>query len=206
MARTTAQLLEQLQRFMPEHIGEPLAPVLGGVAAAFAEVEQAVDELVDDTTIGGAEEEWLTLRADDQGLARLPSETDAELRLRLRNPERQLTPGAILDAVNGLLATYTATEAVMVEWFYGSNFLGQMYLGQFHFAPSPLAFVIFVPRVGDVPNLTDSFLGVSYLGTTYLGSGGVHIAYTQLGKLLARQRAAGIRAWIVVDDTGRIVS
>ncbi len=120
-AETTAAteaFLTALLRWLPPDY-ESVLPILGGSAGAMGAVQGVVPTLIDLTTIELGTGKWLTLHARGLGKDRATDETDAELRTRLRQIEDSVTPQAILDAVNALLATVTADTATLQEWFEG---------------------------------------------------------------------------------------
>src|SRR5690606_15826838 len=95
----------------------PLKPWLAGMAAMLSEAEARGAALAEVGTFGGATGMWLRLHARGYGLKPGPNESDEALRDRLRNPERRVTPEAVLAAVNAALAPYTETQAELVEWW-----------------------------------------------------------------------------------------
>jgi hypothetical protein len=199
VSRTTAQILEQLLRFLPDRF-RSYSDVRGGGAAGLAEAEALWEELAAAATIGGAEGVILRLRARGFGIYAQGDETDATLRARMRGVEGQVTRPAILDAVNALLAPYTATEAGMLEGkdegFWDVDFWWDSTI----FADQHNAFVLVLPLLGD------EVVGASYFDCDdyfdvdfYWGSGVEHAVYASIGALVRRIRAAGIRVWIHIE-------
>ncbi len=197
MARTTADLLEQLMRWLPPGMA-PYRPVLGGYAAAARAAEVAGEAAVDAATLGGAVAQWLDLHARGYGVERADGETDAQLVERLRNPEDMLTRSAILAAADRLLADYTDVAAVMIENWDGTHLDLDLYLDIACLVPQK-AFALVVPLVGD-PVTGASFADSDYAdGETYAGSGVEHPVYAVLLREIHRLRAAGVSWWLVID-------
>jgi len=199
VARSTATLLEQLERFLPPEY-EGLRPVLAGMAAAMAEAESAGDDLVDEVTVSGADGIWLQLLAKGYGLSKGYGESDAELRARLQSPEDQLTREAILAVVNDLLSTYTATEASMVEWFEGPAVDVDAWCDLSTIVDPSNRFVLELPLVGDFPHLgaaidLDAYADVD----AWLGTGIEHPIYATIWAAVDRLRAAGVQWCLFVD-------
>lgn len=200
MARTVDELLEQIERFVPADDRLLLRPLFAGIAACMRECELAGDDMVDAATVGSSVDKWLTLLARSYGLRRASLETDAQLRSRIRYPERQLTKAAILDRVNAILAPYTATEAEMLQWWEASTYLGYAwYLDHGRMSGGPHSFLLLVPLVGDLPGGA-SFLGATYLSATYLGVH-EHEVYDLISAEVDRIRAAGVRGYVAIDAT-----
>lgn len=145
MARTTDEILAQMLRHLPPAY-RPLTPWLAGMAAMFAEAEARGVALAEVGTFAGADGMWLRLHARGYGLIPGPDETDAALRDRLRNPERKITPGAVLAAVNAAIAPY---EAKLVEW-WGYPVLDDDFVldsADGHLVEVPNSFVIHIPEL-----------------------------------------------------------
>ena len=198
MARTTTDLLEQLQRHLPPAYG-PLQPVLAGLAATLDQAESSTSELVASTTVEEAEGIWLTLLAQGYGVRRAAGESDSSLRVRLRAPERQMTVAAILDATNAILADVTTEEAVLVEHADGELWLDQdLWLDQSRLYDQHNAFTLEVPLVEE-PLVGSSFVDHSFLDADlFLGEGTEPSVYAVIASTVERLRAAGVRWWLVL--------
>lgn len=211
MSRTTADLLAQLERFLPPRYAA-LRPVLAGIAAQLALADATWEDFATASTVGGASDEWLTLLARGYGIDRSQDETDGSVRGRIRNPVPLVTPAAILAGVNDLLEAYTATPARLVETLRAPGGLtGEpdettafvLDLSRFG---AWNHFTVIVPRVGtpwgggSVLELLDPahgfILGIGVLGL----SGSIHPVYFAIVAFLRRARAAGIRVTLVIED------
>lgn len=213
MARTTAELAEQLARFLPASVAEGLDPLVGGAAAALQVALEGVDDLellVDFvTTAADPDPSWLDLHADGYGIYRLPGETSEGLLTRLQNVDDALTPVSILAAVNALLAPYTATEAVMLEW-WDEPYLADdgksddpiLWLDHSYWSGGTRTFLILVPIIADSALPWGSYLGHdTYLGHFYWGiDSGEHPVYHAIVAEVERLRAAGIAWRLVYSD------
>jgi hypothetical protein len=199
MARTTAAILAQLERFLPPRYAA-YRDVLAGGAAGLAEADALWEDLADAATIGGADGVFLRLRARGFGIQAQGDETDASIRSRIRSVEGQVTRPAILAAVNALLAPYTATEATMLEpWDEG--FLDyDCYSDDTRLCDAHNSFVLVLPLVGDQVG-GSSYIDDGYIDIDlYVGaSGEEHPVYEAIRVLVNRIRAAGIRAWMAID-------
>lgn len=218
MARTTEQILAQIERLVPESY-RPLRPVLAGVAAQLRQLELTGEASVDDVTIGGAEGTWLTLLARGYGVRRSTGESDASVRGRLRNVDERLTVTAIETAVDAILPSGSCT---VVEHYKSGIYLtsgatvnGPEGYSFFLDCPEPIpgetafasyfydqhnAFSLVVPLYGDLP-FGDSYLGSSFLDTMFLGGGeSLDSTYFAVVSLVEDLRAAGVRWWLVIDS------
>lgn len=150
MARTTDEILAQMLRHLPPAY-RPLTPWLAGMAAMFAEAEARGVALAEVGTFGGASGMWLRLHARGYGLIPGPDETDTALRDRLRNPERKITPGAVLAAVNAAIAPYGPVQAELVEWWDFPVLDHDFVLdsANAHLVEVPNSFVIHIPDLPD---------------------------------------------------------
>lgn len=210
MSATTAQLLAQIERFGPRRYIAVRA-ILAGIAAQLAAADAVVESFATSSTVAGASGAWLTLLARGYGVARAQDETDASLRDRLRDPVPLVTPAAILEGVNAILADYTATEARLVETMRSIGPLTggpdepvlildlSRFGGHNHFT-------VIVPRIGEpfgggsVLELLDPAHGF-ILGLGVLGlPGEIHPVYFAIVAFLRRARAAGIRVTLVIED------
>jgi|GEM_PF-4827563 len=201
MGRTTDQLLAQAERFVSPEDRESLRPLLAGVAAVMARVEASRDGMRDSATVGASAGRWLTLLARGYGLRRATNETDAQLRERVRFPERQLTKAAILDRVNAILSAYTTKQAQMVQWWETTSYIGyDWYLDHGRISGGPHSFLLLIPLVGEMPG------GAAFLGATYLDYDmylGVHEhpVYELIATEVDRIKACGVRAYVAIDSS-----
>lgn len=205
MARTTEQLLEQAQRLLSPVFAGPLDPVLGAFCASLATAEDSVDGLHDLATLEGATGQWLDLHAAGQGLDRRNGEEDTGLRTRLRRPDEALTPNAILTAVNILLAPYTDTLAIMREPWRDGPFWDQFFWDHEILSAGLLTFTVICPRVGTDPEDVGMYYDHSFYDRSFYAADADHPVYASIYELLQRARAAGIRAYLVIDDEGIFV-
>ena len=203
--RTTEQLLEQAQNFLPPSLTGPLEPVLGANCASLALAEQAVDGLHDLATLEGATGQWLDLHAQGQGLDRRDGEEDVGLRTRLRRPDEQVTPNAILTAVNILLAPYTSTQAIMREPWRDGPFWDQFFWDQEILSAGLLTFTVICPRVGTDPEDVGMYYDHSFYDRAFYSATADHPVYASIYQLLQRDVAAVFRAFLVIDDEGIFV-
>jgi hypothetical protein len=201
MARTTDQLLAQLERFVPPQL-RPLRPVLAGICAMLRRGEIAADDFSLSSTIGGAEGIWLTLLARGYGVERATGESDESLRARLRNVEDKLTKTRILRRVNELLSEYTDEQAELLEhWANGFYFDNDDYFDDDLVLDQHNAFTLVCPLVGDEIPVGNDYLDSMYLDDAYLGSGeGIHPVYLAIVAEVERLRAAGVRWWLLVES------
>jgi len=192
-----AVLVAQIERFLPPGFSAS-REILAGVAAALDRARQVNEDLALASTIGGAEGKWLTLMARGYGLSRATHETDVSVRRRLRNVEDRLTCQAILDAVNRLLEPYTATEAVLYEWFDedGAFWLDFDFLDDQRILGEWNTFYLFVPLLGEAA-WGDAFLDDAFLDDAFLGAGPEHPVYPAIVAEVERLRAAGVR-WLMI--------
>jgi hypothetical protein len=201
MARSTDELLEQLERFVPPQL-QPLRPVLAGIAAMLRRAEIAGDDFAGAVSIGGAEGVWLTLLARGYGVERSTDETDDSLRTRLRNVEDKLTKARILAVVNALLAPHTSEQAQLLEHWANGAYLDQdAYADQALLLDQHNAFTLLCPLIGEMP-YGDAWCDQSYADDdAYCGSGtGMHPVYDAIVAEVERLRAAGVRWWLVVEE------
>lgn len=217
MARSTAVLLEQLLRFLPPQY-RAASDILGGLAAQLAQVEASGDDLVLATTIDGAEDEWLTLLARGYGVRRGSSESDDTVRERIRVVDDALTRPAILDAVNALLAPYTATEATMYEHFDSGFFADVDYADQdddsIRVYDQHNSFTLLVPDLSGLSTSYGKFAlqpaesedaDAAYADAdTYAVADSAdtteHVVYGAIQATVERLRAAGVRWWLLRDE------
>jgi hypothetical protein len=187
MARTTDELLAQLERFLPPEMA-PLRPVLAGIAAMMRQAELFKDACIDAAKHTTAEGIWLTLLAQGYGVRRATGESDASLLDRLQNVPDALTVTALEDAANRLLADLTGTEAYILEHWANRFFCdGDGYCDQ----GDPLldqhnAFALVCPLVGDLPS-----------SETY--PTGEHAVYAAIFAAIQQLKAAGVRWCLVVQ-------
>lgn len=208
-APTTAQALAQIRRYLPEEY-EVWEPVLAGMAAQAEDVGAVRDDAVGAVTIGGADDEWLTLLAHGYGVERTEAETDAGLRIRLRNVEEKVTKNAIKTVVDAVLADAGSTPCRVAEWWEEdqSMWLGSSYLGQ----PTQIGdwynvFAVYVPLVGDHPGIAPFLGNDAYLGGDFY-LGGTPIlseVYSAIIDEVNRVRASGFRWWLFIDYAGDFI-
>lgn len=148
MARTTSELMDQIQRLVPAYYatGEAL---LSAFAASISVAETSGETLESLASFEGAFGKWLTLHAHGYGVQRAASETDASLRIRLRSVEDQVTKLAIEAAVNRLITPATCT---VVEWFEGPFLDVDLWLDNdgSQLLNGPNGFLVKVPELGMV--------------------------------------------------------
>lgn len=178
-------LRTQVKRFLPEPWADR-DDVLGAVLGPLARVLELGDSWAPVATIGGAEDEWLTLLARGFGLVRGTDEPDASLRARIRNVDEALTKASLEAAVNALLApySYAGVPAYIVEhWAAGPACdLEDGELGFIcdvsHLYGEHNAFTLWVPLVE---------------------SDEAHPIYAAIYQEVERLRAAGVRWWMVLQ-------
>jgi hypothetical protein len=200
VARTTADILAQLERFLPPRYAS-IRPTLAGIAAVFARVELSGEDLALATTIGGAEGAWLRLIARGYGVYAQDGESDASIRERIRNVEGQVTRPAILAAVNALLAPFTDTPARMIErvddGFWNVNFWWDTTI----FCGPSRFFVLVLPRIGNI-GTGSSYWDSAYFDNDFFwggGDAGVHPVYHAIAALVNRIRAAGVSWRLTIE-------
>lgn len=110
---------EALYKLLPEDLrgeeGTRLYALWSGLAAPLAQAKAWTTALFEQAVIETGMGMWLTLHGKGLGVDRLQDETDAQLRIRMRNTQDRVTPPAILKHVNDLLSTVTEEQAVMLE-------------------------------------------------------------------------------------------
>lgn len=199
---TKDELYNQLRRFLPDYY-DVLDPVLWAMAAAMEVAADTSDDLADSATIEGAEGAFLTLLARGYGIIRATSESDDTLRTRLRNVEDKATRGAILDAVNAILAPFTGDQAEMREHWDAGIFLDdEAYVDD----PETVlynehnAFTLLVPALEDV-STQDFYVDQSYADQSYTDAAPSDFStvYAAIIAEVERLRAAGIRWWLVIS-------
>jgi hypothetical protein len=206
MARSVDDILAQVERFIPPEWRVQLRPLLAGRAAQMREAELLSEDCATSATVGGAEDDWLTLLALGHGVRRSTSEIDASLRERLRNPADALTKPAILDAVNAILAAYgSSDEAVMIEHWRDGLFFDDFYAGDdATIADEHNAFTLIVPEIDEFPTGLYFFDDEVYLDDedAWLSGGtGESAVYAAIVALVNQMRAAGVRWWLFIDTT-----
>lgn len=112
-------LRERLYHLLPQDLqgeeGTRLYALWSGMVAPLVQGQTVVSALREQGYIESATDIWLTLHAKGLGIYRVDGETDEQLRIRIRNIQNRVTPNAILQFVNDLLATVTEEQAVMLE-------------------------------------------------------------------------------------------
>jgi hypothetical protein len=201
VARTSAEILAQLDRMLPDHY-RTLDPRVG-FPAALADAEARGEALQALGTIDGAGGKWLTLHAAGQGIQRASGESNASLRTRIRNIDDALTLPAIKAAVDALIAP---DECRIVEWYDGP-YLGieddsGAWLGNESaiLSMGPQSFTVIIPSQGAVFQ-TGGFLSDNlWLGLEYIGSESEPSVYDAIINEVNRLRAAGV-FWRLVLET-----
>lgn len=205
MARSTLQILLQLERQLPDWM-RPLRPHLAGIAAMLADCEQRGEQFADATTVAGADGIWLSLLARGYGVVRSTGETDASVRRRLRHPDRALTRRSILEAVNALLQDAGAGDAVMLEPWDEGFADRDAWADRTVMASAHNSFVLVIPLVGEAVS-GDSYADWDYADVgAYAGSDGEDPLYQALVAMVDGLRAAGVRWWIAIDVDGYYTS
>jgi hypothetical protein len=104
-----------LWAFVPEHLQNDNQPVLDDATEALAEIclewqteSEAAAAAVD---LGQATDQFLTGLAADREVQRQPGESDATLLLRTTQAPAAVTPEALYEIINPVLATYGASPA-----------------------------------------------------------------------------------------------
>jgi hypothetical protein len=203
--RTTAQLLARFERFLPdEH--RPLQPLHGGLCAALGTAEAFLGELATAATLGGSVGTWLALHARGRGVLKGSDETDATLLSRLRRVEAMLTPPAIVEAVDGLLALYTGERCELVEHWDAGVYCDSLYCdGDDALYGEHNAFTLIVPRLVFEPGASD-FLDQAYCDGAYADAGTAgewdHPVYALIAAEVNRRKAAGVRWWMALAALG----
>jgi len=210
MALTTAQILAQIERRLPDEY-EVWRPILAGMAAQGEDVSELLDDATAAVTVAGADDQWLTLYAHGYGIERTEGELDPNVRIRLRNVDDKLTRPAIKAVVDDVLDEAGSTPCRVAEWWEEdqSMWLGSSYLGQ----PTPIGdwfnvFAVYVPLIGDPPGIA-AFLGNddAYLGNEmYLGGAPIlSEVYSAIVDEVERVRASGVRWWLFIDYAGDFI-
>lgn len=202
MARTTDELLAQLERLLPGYY-DVAEPLLAGFAASTRLGEVAVDILRPLATIGGASGKWLTLQAHGHGILRASGEGDPSLRKRLRHVEDRLTPNAIKAAVDDLIAPDTC---VIVEWFDAPYLDDPEVSGVWLDNSSALlsggrhSFLVLIPNQGTGFEFGE-FLDTSlFLDGTFVGEATEAAEYAAIINEVERIRAAGVFWRLVLES------
>lgn len=204
MARSVEQLEEALLAFLPSQY-RAMTDLLVAFPGAFHLALQQDDVLIDTSTIDGASDIWLTHLARGYGVERATGEPDPSLRSRLRHPEASTTRPALLEAVDELIAPYTASSAQMIEWFEAPFLDVEETEGAWcdiaAISGGPQSFLIFVPLIGSIPSL-DSFMDINaWLDLeAWGGSDGENPIYAAIVAEVEKKRAAGVRWALVIGD------
>lgn len=204
MARTTDALLDQLLRFLPPQAAA-LSPVLAGLAAQLQAAEAEGEAAAAEVSIDGASGRWLTLLARGYGVTRATDETDASVRARLRNVADRLTPQAILDAANAVLAAYGYPEdAQLVEWFSAPERFADVnaFCDTSRLTGEHNTFFLVVPDPGAL-TLVETYADTDFADSSFVGeagAGGEPPVLEALIAEIAQARAAGVR-WFLILET-----
>lgn len=182
-ATALANLVAQMKLYLPPETWDGREDLLTAFAAPLARAFVTAEEFVDDGSIGGAEGQWLELLATNYGMRRSVSETDANLRIRLRNVEEALTCAAIVAAVDAILSAYSGTGAVCIE----------------HHEQGPVCDTE-TPLISAICDV--SFLYGTIPAFTILvpDLGNTHPAWGPIYAEVERLRAAGVEWFFVIDD------
>ncbi|MEQ1494508.1 MAG: hypothetical protein ABL912_01940 [Novosphingobium sp.] len=203
MPRSTAELLAQIEQFVPGYYetGEAL---LAGFAATAAVAEASAATLRPLATIGGADGMWLSMQASGHGIYRSTSEPDASLRKRLRHVEDQVTKSAIEAAVNSIIGPDTCR---VVEWFSGpyldNEGPGGLWLDNSDalLSGGPQSFLVLIPEQ-DTGFAFGPYLDSMFLDdpNESLGEGPEDPVYTAIVNEVERIRAAGVFWRLVLES------
>lgn len=207
MARTVADLLTQLYRFVPpDH--QSAEPLYAGLAAVLREPEVLADVLSPLVTIGGATGVWLDLHADGYGIPRASSdEADAEVQTRLRNVDDALTPVAVKAAVDRLLAPH-GVVCELLEWFHepwlhDTAEDDALWLDSTRISGGARTFLVIVPQVEGAQVSFGTHVDADFWldSTAFLGADGPWpSAYTAIVREVERLRAAGVSWRLVIEE------
>lgn len=197
MARTTAELLAQLQRLVPGYYSSVEA-LLAGFAAAMALAETGISELAESSTYAGGDLTWLRLHAHGLGIRPGSGEPEETLRARLRRVEDAVTPGAIVAAVDAIIAPDTCE---LVEWFEGP-FLDAdddsgMWLDTSRLSGGPSSFLVLVPYGFEDGEALDVDF---YLDSSFVGVGVDSPLVPAVINEVERLRAAGTFWRLVLEN------
>lgn len=192
MARTPAELLDQLEKFVPPQFAE-LEPLLAGTAGSMALAETAFDTLKTLATVEGGTDKWLTMQAHGYGILRATGESDASIRERLRTIEPKVTKTAIEERVNALIEPDTCT---VIEWWEGFYCDVDFWLDnpEPYLSGGPNSFVVIIPKQGSYFSF-GSFCDVNFWLDTpeaYIGDGPEDPVYAAIVSEIERIRAAGV--------------
>jgi hypothetical protein len=224
MARTAAARLAQAMRFVPPVLA-PVEPLLAAAAGGLAAVEGAAEDLARRSTVEGAAGRWLELLAAGAGLQRADGEVDAALRARLRTPEAMLTRAALVEVLEQQLAPYAAPAPTLVEWFDPGAWVGHdafVGLARTRRWRTVAAVLPVGPAAWEGAfagaawsgrsAFARSYVGLAFTGLAWAGAPAAarptafcgvlpHPALAPARAALARRRAAGVRAFVVLDTT-----
>ncbi|MBL8616333.1 MAG: hypothetical protein JNM72_12030 [Deltaproteobacteria bacterium] len=222
MARSAAERLAQAMRFLPPAYA-PLEPLLAAVAGSLATVEGAADLLAATSTVEGAAGRWLELLAAGAGLQRADGEVDAALRARLRTPEAMLTRAALIEVLEQQLAPYAAPPPTLLEWFDPGAWVGHdAYVGLARtrrwrtvaailpVGPAAWEGAFAGAAWSGRAAFARSYVSLAFSGLAWTGAAAAarpaafcgvlpHPAIAPARAALARRRAAGVRAYVVLD-------
>lgn len=202
MSRSAADIADDVAAFLPLDMGAA-DPLYGGIGAAFALAEAANEDMAAALAIGSAEGKWLELIGRGLGLTRQADETDAAFRTRLRTPPGGVTRPGILEAVNALLASYGADDAIMVEWWEDGYSDYRAYADYVNTIDPYNRFLLIVPLLGDaegVPAYADYSAYADYLS---YADGDFNMApYLAIVALVNGLKAAGVRWGLYINVDG----
>lgn len=200
MARTTAAILAQAERHIPEVYRVKLRPLLAAWSAALRQAELVADSASLATTVGGADGIWLDLLARGYGILRAPDETDTTLQARIRNVANRLTVTAIVDQTDALLPS--GTSSLIEHWRSGIFVTDDddlvvdpgdgfsAYCDCAEMVPGAVGFASFIYDAHNAFTLV-----LPLFGTV----DDLDAVYSAIVSQTERLRAAGVRWWILID-------
>lgn len=202
MARTTAEILEQLQNLLPRYY-ESAEPLLAGLAAAMARAEQAYEVLAPLATVEDGEGIWLSLLGRGLGIRRASGESDESLRLRIRTVEDQVTKPAIKAAVDRLIAP---DECQIIEWYEGPFLDDESDSGMWldntaRLSGGPQSFLVVIPQQStgfDFGSFLDEDLWLDD-ENAFIGEAPEDPVYAAIVNEVERIRAAGVFWRLVLE-------
>lgn len=195
--RSTPDLLEQLQRFLPPSFCGA-TPLLGGFAAAQAEAEAAVDLLRPQATLGCATDIWLTLQAHGYGVLRASGESDGSLRGRLRRVDDLVTRVALKSLVDELIAP---DECQIIEWFETPYLDNDAWLDSMLVSGGPHSFLVVISDQGAGFDHVGAFVDSDFwLDSAFIGEAVEPAVYAAIINQVERARAAGTFWRLVIDS------
>lgn len=192
---------EALYKLLPEDLrgeeGSRLHALWSGLAAPLAQAKAWITSLFEQALIGTGSDIWLTLHAKGLGVERLQDETDAQLRIRMRNTQDRVTPSAIATAISKLLSTVSELGAYVIDRNDGPGFgLEVDALEQGAWFWEWNAFLLYLPSLE--PAEAPSGMEAGALEEEWFELMREHVIYTLIRAETVRCRAAGIRVFYVL--------